>query len=368
MIVSLHDWVYTYPQMGYLLFLIFLILFLFRSLFSYQQRVLETFLTPLHIAQLSKRYSRTTFWLRMLVLCLIWIFTCLALMEPKGNFKYRYSNNKEMQRQDWIIPQELILLIDASASMSATDTRTGKSRLDTAKEIAEELISHLSGQNGSLYAFTSDLSSLSPPTLDYLFLSLALKGLSINEGGAAGTDFASALEQLKKNFWGIASNKEYTLVILSDGEDTILENVPEKDRLKAKDKILLPVKDALKSRLHVYTIGIGSSSGAAIPGLTFQGHPVTTRLHEELLKDLSLIGRGKFYSASSSSTLEILQGLVEEFQTNLLQAEKREHAVLSPQKDDSELVSYNLYFQIPLGIALLLLSGLLLYNPKLIHK
>lgn len=359
--MTFHDWYYTYPQIGYLLFLIIPFLLLFRSLFFYQQKVLETFISPTHLTQLSLRYSRLSFWLKGLTLCLIWIFSCLALMEPKGNFNY-FISNKESRVQEWIVPRDLIILIDASASMSAKDTRTGKSRLDTAKEIAGELVNNLNGQNGSLYAFTSDLTALSPPTLDYLFLTLALKGLSINEGGTAGTDFASSLEQLKKNFWGIHSNKEYTLLILSDGEDTVLEGLQGEDRKKARDKILLPLKDALESHLKVFTIGIGSTTGAPVPDQTFQGSQVMTHLHEELLKDISLLGRGKYYSAASSSTLEILHMLLDEFQTTLLQAEKNEHPVRTMQKDEG--ISYSLYFQIPLGIALFLLSGLLMYNPK----
>lgn len=358
--ISFPEWYYSFPQMGYLLLLILPILYLFRSLFSYRQKVLASLVNSSHVSQLSTRYSRLSFWIKGLTICLIWSFACLALMEPQGNFKYITDSKKD--KQGWVIPQDLIILIDASASMAAMDTRTGKSRLDTAKEIAGELIGRLNGQNGSLYAFTSDLSSLSPPTLDYLFLALALRGLSINEGGTAGTDFAFALESLKKRFWGLPSNKEYTLVILSDGEDTVLETLRGEERSKARDKILSPLKNALESHLRVFTIGIGSAAGAQLSGLELQGNQVTTRLHEELLKDMSLIGRGKYFSAASSSTLEIMQALLEEFQSNLVQAEKRQHPLLEQQKNEN--ISYNLYFQIPLGIALLLLAGLLIYNPK----
>jgi Ca-activated chloride channel homolog len=361
LIMSFHDWSYTYPQIGYLLFLVLPIFLLFRSLFLHQQWVLESLINPIHISRLSTRYSRVFFWLKGLALCLIWIFSCLALMQPKGNFKY-LSRNKGSLVQKWVIPRDLIILIDTSASMSATDTRAGKSRLDTAKEIAGEIVSHLNGQNGSLHAFTSDLTTLSPPTLDYLFLTLALKGLSFNEGGTAGTDFASSLELLKKNFWGIHSNKQYAVVILSDGEDTVLEGLKGDDQKKARDRILFPLKDTLESHLRVFTIGIGSAEGAPVPDLTFQGKPVITRLHDDLLKDISLLGRGKYYSAASSSTLEILQALLDEFQADFLEAEKSEQPVLTMTQEED--ISYSLYFQIPLAIALLLLSGLLMYNPK----
>lgn len=356
--ISFHDWYYALPQLGYLLLAVIPMIFLFRSLLHHRQKVLQTLINSSHIHQLSSRQSRLSSWLRGISLCLVWMLCCLALMDPIGNLRYLSTGQEKASQNQWVLrPRELIFLIDASASMSATDTRSNKSRLEIAKEITNELITHLEGQNGSLYAFTSDLTTLSPPTLDYLFLILALRDLSINEGGTAGTDVATALQHLHKISWGVPSNKEYTLVILSDGEDTVLEGLQGNERSQAREKIMDPLKNALDSHLRVFTIGIGSAAGAPVPGLTFEGKPVVTHLHEELLKDISLIGRGKYYSAATASTLEILQALLDEFNADLLEAQKRQQPLLSTQTE--ETTRYDLYYQIPLGLALLLLASLL---------
>ena len=45
--------------------------------------------------------------------------------------------------------------------MSVKDTRTGISRLDEAKEIVDETVSRLKGENASLWAFTAEPTRLS---------------------------------------------------------------------------------------------------------------------------------------------------------------------------------------------------------------
>ncbi len=70
-----------------------------------------------------------------------------------------------------------------------------------------------------MYAFTSELTSLVPPTLDYLFARIMLGELHINEGDVGGTLFAPVLEQLKNKILQDKSAYAHTIILFSDGED-----------------------------------------------------------------------------------------------------------------------------------------------------
>lgn len=359
---SFYDWQYAFPQLGYLILVAIPILYLLWALFRYRQRILKTLFNSANIEELSSARSPTSSWIKIVALCFVWIFACLALMEPRGDFRYPVGiaeqNKITVIKQN---PQDILFLIDSSASMTATDTRDGKSRLATAKDIADEIIALLQGQNGAIYAFTGEATSLSPPTLDYLFLRLVLKQLDVNEGGISGTDFASALRKLQQNFWtNPAANKTTTLVILSDGEDTILENLKDEARSKARENILSTIKNSATSHLRVYTIGIGSSEGAQVPNMNFQGKPVISRLHDDLLKDLSQIGRGSYYSATSLSSLEIARNISEKLRENAIYDQQTATETVMPASREKEAM-YDLFFQIPLALAIGLLLVILFF-------
>ena len=72
--------------------------------------------------------------------------------------------------------------------MAVVDTRVGESRLDYAKEIIDELVSQLDGEEVALYSLTSEMTLLVPPTNDYLYLRLMLHQVGYNEGDVYGTD------------------------------------------------------------------------------------------------------------------------------------------------------------------------------------
>ena len=85
-------------------------------------------------------------------------------------------------------------MLDTSASMSVEDTRQKNTRLEVAKEIIDEMVQKLDGQNVALYSFTSALTPIVPLTLDYLFTRLMLQDVHLNYGEVAGTDLFESLE------------------------------------------------------------------------------------------------------------------------------------------------------------------------------
>ncbi|SMC08624.1 VWA domain-containing protein [Nitratiruptor tergarcus] len=134
--------------------------------------------------------------------------------------------------------QPLFIAIDFSNSMRA------EGRLEKAKRIALDLIQEAPFKI-SLLIFTTNPLIIAPPTSDKEALKMALASINQDAILTKGTDFAKLLE-----FIGEFEGKK-NLVIISDGGDF-------------KDPSILE-KIAKKHDIAIYSVGVGSRSGALIP-------------------------------------------------------------------------------------------------------
>jgi len=353
---------YEFPQAAYLLFGSALLLCLFWILFQYRKKRLDQF-APISIAsKILIPRSPWIFWSKAIALALAWILAVLALMQPKGNAHYPAAELARKQEPVGGLRRnahEIIFLIDASASMSVSDSRNGKPRLEYAKEIAEELMSRLTGETGALYAFTSAVAKLSPLTSDYLFLRLMLREIQINEGDVAGTDLLEALSAMRKQYFNTPSPVLKTLILFSDGGDNYLETLQGQARGQAMQALVDQVSNAQEESLRVFTIGMGTKKGQVIPGMLYEGHPVKSALDEELLQKISKEGRGNYYFANALSAPELAEDLLSQLQKDPAYFPEKE-LYASPVKA-SENVVYDLYFQLPLGFAIVLFALALMW-------
>lgn len=260
------------------------------------------------------------------LLCLAWFFLTLCVAQPVGVGDKPETTPVEQKIND------VTFLIDASASMSVADTRTDKTRLEYAKEIADLTAGQLNGDKVTLYAFTSEPVKLVPETFNTPFLRFMLDQIQINEGGTAGTDFKNALQVLTKGS---------TTLIFSDGGDT---GLPDNERFK---EIV-----SLAKGKRVFTIGLGAREESQIPGLKYLNQPVYSAENEELLKAIAKEGQGRYYFANQMTALEIAQDIKrliaseESYSTSMLPELAKEH-----------------YFQYPLFVALACLIAYL-FIPK----
>lgn len=359
------DIVYDFPSAAYLLFLIPLFLVLFWLFYQYRLKVLSGYAAKQKLNELLIPRRRGYDWIRAFALCIAWIGLCLALMQPKGNPRYPEELTPKEQNANVLRlqPHEVIFLIDASASMSVTDGRLEQSRLENAKEIADQVISKLQGQSGSLYAFTSEVSKLSPPSMDYLFMRLMLRNININEGDVSGTDIKSALQFIHDNYLNPSLPLIKTLIIISDGGDNRLEQLQGKARENYIEEVVSLLGDPKNEKLQVYTIGVGSKKGGTIPNLNFEGKSVPSQLNEELLQALSEKGNGFYYSGNTYAAGDIAANLNEQIsKADVFAPESMTHQLAA------EDLVYTLYYQFPLGLALLALAYSLFWPETSILK
>lgn len=349
---------YDYPEAAYLFLLLIPIFFLYFFLFRYRQHMLKAF----HLSSLSQLVFPRSFHLTMIkVICLgiSWVFTSFALMGPKGNMRYLSLEEEKHDRSLHYQSHDVIFLIDTSGSMGVKDAKQGESRLEAAKEISQMIVSQLAGENVALYAFTSVLTPLVPPTLDYLFARLQLRQLTFNEGDKEGTDFKSVLTDLKEQLLKDPPQKQHSVIIFSDGEDNRIEALTGQTKEQAIEEMAKSLKTDRPLHLDLWTIGIGSKEGGIIPQAYLNGKPVYSRLDETLLKELARQNSGHYEAAQNWTNWNLTQRIVENIkQKSLYQSpttQERTVATIKPEE-----VHYDLYYQFPLTFALLFLAVYLL--------
>lgn len=288
---------------------------------------------------------------------LIWTLGCIALMEPFGNIRFpktaANAPSSKALATPHFTPHEVIFLVDTSASMGVPDGYDGNTRLEEAKIIMEDIMRQLNGQTVSLYAFTSELSAVVPPTLDYLFIRLSMKELHIDEGDVGGTRFAPILKSLQEQAFPDPSPKQYTVFMLTDGGDTQLETLKGEARELAKQAILNAIKDPQKFHLRLFTIGIGSLKPTAIPHVDEGGKPVLSKLEPEILEELAERDRGKYVMAGEWTSWDLAQELKREMGEDPLIYPQGSSSDRQFSTADQKKIVVDWYFQIPLGLALL---------------
>ena len=238
---------------------------------------------------------------------------------------------------------DVFILLDVSASMKAEDLKP--SRLEKAKNEIAMLIRKLQGDRIGLIIFAGDAYVQFPLTTDYSAANLFLNTVDVNSIPQQGTAIASAINLAAKSFDKKAATKK-VMVIITDGEDH-------------EGDIDSAVKDAADSDILIYTIGMGSPSGAPIPVYGANNNPtgfkkdangatVLTKLDEVTLQRISSKGGGKYYLASS------YQNELDLIYKDLSSLEKSEYG----SKKITDFDDKYFYFLIPallfLGIEILL--------------
>lgn len=227
---------------------------------------------------------------------------------------------------------DVYIILDVSNSMLAEDIRPN--RLAKAKNEISMLIKKMQGDRIGLIIFAGEAFVQFPLTTDYSAANLFLSSVDVNSIPTQGTAIASALK-LANNSFDYSNNTNKVIVIITDGEDH-------------EGDLDTEIKNANEKGVLIYTIGMGSPSGAPIPVLDNRGNQVDfkkdrdgntvlTRLDELTLQQIAQKGNGKYYLSTS------YQNELEMIYKDLSQIEKTEFG--SKKITDYEDKYY--YFLIP---------------------
>ena len=147
---------------------------------------------------------------------------------------------------------DLVIAMDASLSMMATDVRPN--RLELAKQEVRRLRALGATARVGLIAFAGRSYILTPMTVDEGAVDLFLDNLDPSIVGQAGSSLARAIRQGTDLLAATESGSGRALVVISDGEAF----EPEEDVVEAG-------KRAREAGVALVTVGIGTTQGATIP-------------------------------------------------------------------------------------------------------
>lgn len=213
--------------------------------------------------------------------------------------------------------RNLVIALDVSRSMLAQDVHPN--RLERAKTDIMDLINDLKGDRAALLVFRSKGNLICPLTSDYAFLRQTLDGATPESAPRGETDLGDAirksLEALDPAF------DEYNAILLvSDGEDL-------------KGDALESAREAAKRNIPIFTVGIGDTAGATIPGAEGQGvqkhkgTPVQTRLTAETLTAIANASNGRYIPLGTAGTAHTTLGAIYRRHLSQLAAKEQQELI-----------------------------------------
>ena len=239
------------------------------------------------------RLRHLPFILRLLAIsCLI-----LALARPQKR------NNQEQTQGEGI---DIILCMDVSGSMGSRDILP--SRLDVAKEVAEQFIRSRPVDRIGIVIFSGEAFSQVPLTTDKNTLVTQVRSLEsrryLADGTVIGEGLATAVDRLSES-----NAKSKVVILLTDGK----EDPPETRLIDP----LTALEIAKSKGVKVYTIGMGAGPSAIVEitgNKPAQKNPGTDFLDEELLRKIAEETGGKYFRARDKEALEGIYNLIDKLE------------------------------------------------------
>ncbi len=229
------------------------------------------------------RFRHLPFILRLLALsCLI-----LALARPQK------KNNEQRIEGEGI---DIMLCMDVSGSMGSTDIPP--SRMDVAKEVAEEFVRSRPVDRIGLVIFSGESFSQCPLTNDRNTLITQIQKLEsralLKDGTVIGEGLATAVDRLNKS-----PSKSKVIILITDGK----EDAPDTRLIDP-----LTALDIAKSKgVKVYTIGMGAMPTNIIEVTGNKNkpkNPTIDFIDEALLRKIAVETGGEYFRARDKQGLK----------------------------------------------------------------
>lgn len=270
--------------------------------------------------EVSPYRSKIKFWITFVAMC----FMVLLIARPQ------FGTKVETVKRHGI---ETIIALDISNSMLAEDV--APNRLEKSKNIISKLVDSFEDDKVGLIVFAGDAFIQLPITNDFISAKMFLESINPELITRQGTNIKAAIDMATRSFTpreGVGK----AVIIITDGESH------EGGAIEA-------AKAAAEKGLSVYVMGVGSLSGAPIPGNRAndfrrdkEGNVIVTKLNEQMCQEIAAAGNGVYIRIDNTNNAQ-----------KLLQKEIDKLA-----KADIESAVYSEYdeqFQVMAWIALILL-------------
>lgn len=269
---------FEYPEFLLLNFLIFIFLYLELIIGRKSTTAiskLKTFIDEHLLKHLvgSQETKKASIY-RILSLCLIIIFTSIALANPRWNYteiqSYRSSLN-------------VVFALDISRSMLSEDEKPN--RIARAKQEITDIMISIKDVNYGLIAFAEQAHVVSPITTDKQGVEVFLPSISPNLASVQGSNIEAAISSAKLLF-DVEKNALNYLIILSDGGFDVTSKAQE-------------IID--KKNFEIISLGFGTKEGAPIPKknggfIKYANKTIISKINDSNLKKIS--GKSNYVKAS----------------------------------------------------------------------
>ena len=311
----------------WVLFIIPVMLALFLWTFFWKKRTQKSFGNTAVLKRLSPDGSFFKSSLKFGVVCFAVSGLIIALVNPKIGTKLETIKREGV---------DIVFAIDVSKSMLAEDV--APNRLEKSKQLVTQIINNLASDRIGIIAYAGKAFPQLPITTDYGSAKMFLQSMNTDMLSSQGTAIDEAI-QLSRNYFDDEEQTNRILIIISDGEDH-------------NDMSVEVAETASEEGIKIYTIGVGSEKGGAIPlkknGVVMSykkdqnNETVITRLNEETLRLIAEEAKGDYINGNKTAAV------VEKIRTVLNAMDKKEF-------EAKEFAEYKDQFQWFLGIGLFFL-------------
>jgi Ca-activated chloride channel family protein len=277
---------FDHPWILWLLFLVPMWIIVGLVVIKLRKKAAESFIGSKLLDRVAYSLSYGRVRAKMLLWAAAWMLLIIGAADPQVGTKLEEVKRKGI---------DVVLAVDLSTSMLCEDLTP--SRLENAKHEIVKFVDGLKGDRVGIVAFAGTAINYCPLTTDYGAVKLMTKVLNPDLMPEAGTAIADAITAGQKAF-NSPDVKSRVLIVITDGEDH-------------EEAAVDAAKEAAKDGIRVYTIGLGTPSGAPIPMKAGQasdngfkrdasGQVVVTRLNEVLLEKIAEAGNGKYLHGTQS--------------------------------------------------------------------
>jgi Ca-activated chloride channel family protein len=277
---------------------LFLLVFIFVS--RWKRKALKTLGDRNIVDKIVPDVSFSTPRLKFILFAIAFAFLVVGAADPQIGSKMVEEKSKGA---------DLMILLDVSNSMLAQDM--APSRLENAKQALSQLIDNLHSDRIGIVVFAGEAYVQLPMTNDHSAAKLFLSTINTNMVPTQGTAIGAAIDMGMRSF-DFNDGTGKSMILITDGENH-------------EDDAIAATKNAVDKGVSVNVIGMGSVDGAPIPiyqdskqvgfHTDSAGHTVTSKLNEDMGKEIAATGNGTYVRATNSNSgLNIIMAQIEKIQ------------------------------------------------------
>ncbi len=292
----------------------------------YRKRAMQRFGENSLLMQLMPEYSTKKHLVKFIIFMIAMTFLVIAWTNPQ-----RGTKKQKVKRES----VDVFIALDLSKSMLAQDI--APNRMERAKRFVSDLTDALKGNRIGTVIFAGNAYLQMPLTTDYSAAKMFARSANTQMVPSQGTALKEAIKIVMESFERDDKHQK-ALVIVTDGEDH-------------EKEVVELASEALADGIVIYTVGVGTIDGAPIPVFEngvermkrdIGGEIVTTRLNEDMLRNVAKAGGGNYFNIKAD------RKIISKLKERVEQLDKRSF-------EQRVFETYDSYFQIPLFIGILLI-------------